>query len=270
MQLDVSVLLGVRDGMPSLMQAVESVLNQVGPSLELIIVDDGSSDETCGYLESLKRRDSRVLVLRNNVSKGLTKCLNQALRFAKGSFIARIDHDDLWLQGKLCSQVNAINQDATLVLVATGYCEEDLAGRWSRRQQLPVCETDHDIRNALYRFNPLLHSSILVRRSVIFELGGYNERFRVAQDYELWTRVLSVGKAMTLANVLCVRRLGDNNISIRREREQRLNALRAKFSWAKTNGFSYQLLVPALRDLAVILAPQALKAALRKSRVATP
>jgi hypothetical protein len=129
---------------------------------------------------------------------------------------------------------------------------------------MPLCQTDKEIREALYRFNPFFHSSIVARLEFINELGGYNERFVYAQDYELWVRLLHRTQAANLAETLCFRRTGDKNISVRKERAQRLNALKAKILWARLNGFKKEILPPVLRDLAVVLAPNAIKKFVRR------
>lgn len=261
--IDVSVLLAVHNGQPYLIDAVNSVLSQYGPALELVVIDDGSTDSSAAWLADLSGKDDRVQVIRNHEARGLTCCLNQALRMARGRYIARIDHDDLWLPGKLARQFEVFELNTELVLVATAYCEEDLAQRWQRPSILPVIETDMEIREALYRFNPFFHSSIMFKREVIDHIGGYNETYRYAQDYEMWTRILACGRGHTIPDVLCVRRVGEENISIRKERAQRFNALRAKFAWCSRNGFSRQVIMPALRDLLIVILPGAIKSMVR-------
>ena len=261
--IDISVILAVNNGMPQLCEAVVSVLNQNGPTFELIIIDDGSTDTGFSWLSDLSAGDDRIRIFRNDEARGLTCSLNQALRVARGRYIARIDHDDLWLPGKMAKQFSLFDLDPELVLVATAYCDEDLAQRLQRPSILPVLEKDMEIREALYRFNPFFHSSIMFKREVIDRIGVYNETYRYAQDYEMWTRILTCGRGHTIPDVLCVRRVGAENISIRKERAQRFNALRAKFAWCSRNGFSWQVITPALRDLLIVILPRAIKSVVR-------
>ncbi len=261
--VDASVLMAVRNGMPHLAKAVTSVLNQTGPTLELIIIDDGSTDAGVCWLADFSEKDDRVRIIRNDESRGLTCSLNQALRVARGRYIARIDHDDFWLPGKLARQLEVFEQNAELVLVATAYREEDLDNCWQRPSILPASVTDIEIRQTLYCFNPFFHSSIMFRREVIDRIGGYNENYRFAQDYEMWTRILTCGRGHTIPDVLCVRRVGEENISIRKERAQRFNALRAKFAWCSRNGLSWRVITPALRDLLIVFLPGSIKTMVR-------
>jgi glycosyltransferase involved in cell wall biosynthesis len=259
----VSVLLAVRNGLPYLTEAVTSVLMQIGPSLELIAIDDCSDDGSGTWLNTLAAKDGRVRVVRNDVALGLTRSLNQALAMARGQYIARIDHDDLWLDDKLTKQASYLEQHPEVGLLGTAYLEEAISGCWSRPPLLPLCQTDAEIRAALYCFNPFLHSSIMIRRDLLISLGGYDEGYRYAQDYALWARVLKHTQAATLPEVLCLRRVGEANISFRKERAQRFNAMRAKLTWAKYNGPSPRILIPLLRDLAVFISPEWFRRAVR-------
>ena len=260
----ISVVLCVKNGCPYITQAITSVINQNYKNFELILINDASSDGTLDLIREIQSKDDRVVLVNNDKSIGLTKSLNVGLKAAKGIFVARIDHDDLWLKDKLSRQLEAFELDDGILLVATAYEEEDLFGRWRRTPILPVCVSDKEIRQVLYRFNPFFHSSIMIRRSTLEQLGGYDESYRYAQDYELWTRVLKCGRAVTLPQVLCIRRMGDGNISLRKERAQRFNALRAKLAWCARNGASWRVVVPVLRDLMVIITPSWLKAAVRR------
>jgi len=262
--IDVSILLCVRNGMPYLRDAVNSVLEQTGPLFELIAVDDGSIDESLNWLEQLAFKDKRLVVVRNYSSRGLTYSLNKALAIARGKYIARIDHDDIWLSEKLIRQVEFLDNHDDLVLVATAYKEADTFKGWKRNPILPICTNDSEIRLALYKYNPFCHSSIIVRRSILNSINGYDESFKYAQDYELWTRVLTLGRAITLPEVLCIRRVGENNISTVKERAQRFNALRAKIYWCVRSHFSLRVLLPVFNDIIIILSPTWLKNSIRK------
>jgi glycosyltransferase involved in cell wall biosynthesis len=238
--------------LPYLNDAIESIFSQVEISFELIIVDDASMDGTSDYLNKLSSDYSNVLVLTNKKSIGLTKSLNIAIGFSQGQYIARIDHDDYWLPGKLKRELIEFQNDKDMVLVGTSYIEKSF-------EDSILCvsphQTDKQIRRALYSLNPILHSSVMFKRELIEKLGAYNESFIYAQDYEYWTRLLSLGKGSILSDVLCVRRVCDSNISVRKARAQRFNALRAKLLWTIRNGFSFRIVLPIFRDCIVICMP---------------
>lgn len=244
-------------------EALSSVLQQSYQDIRLIVVDDSSVDQTRLVLNDFASSDSRVIVLSNNCSLGLTKSLNKALDVAVTPWIARIDHDDVWHPEKLSRQMNFLASNPEIDLLGTAYKEMDEDGGNLRNAVLPLCRTDKEIRKALYQFNPFFHSSIVARRDIVQELGGYNERFVYAQDYELWVRLLHRTQAAILPVVLCYRRVGDDNISVRKERTQRFNALKAKILWARLNGVKKDVFLPALRDISVVLAPDTVKKLVR-------
>lgn len=252
----VSVLLAVRNGGEHVESAIDSVLSQVFSFYELIVVDDGSTDDTSKILCGLADNVERMRIIKNEGSVGLTRSLNIALAASCGMYVARIDHDDVWSPEKLKKQLAFLEVHPEVGLLGTAYKEMSMDGLSMRDPLLPFCQSDSEIRRALYQYNPFFHSSIVVRRDLLLSVGGYNERFIYAQDYELWVRLLCHSQAANLPEVLCFRRTGELNISFRKNREQRLNALRAKLLWARLNGFSLDVLGPALRDLAVVCFPE--------------
>ena len=265
MTVTVSVLCSVRNGGDVLESAISSVLQQSHKDITLLIVNDASVDKTTDVLDRYAARDSRVKILTNSVSKGLTRSLNMALALVDTPWVARIDHDDLWHTKKLEKQLLYLKSHPHIGLLGTAYQElhSDVSGQLIDAI-LPLCQTDEEIRKALYQFNPFFHSSIMVKRELIQKVGGYNEQFVYAQDYELWVRLLSLTKAAILPEILCYRRVGAENISIRKERSQRRNALRSKLLWTKLNGYQKILLPAVVRDLAVIVTPKMIKSVIRK------
>lgn len=182
----VSVLMGVHDGRHHLGEAVESVLAQTMGDLELIVVDDASTDGTAELLA--RCGDPRLVVLRNEENLGLTRSLNRALGAARGAFVARQDADDRSRPQRLERQ---------LAFLAT-HRDVGICGAWVRHldgEGRPV-GTGHpptgpdELTQALQLRNDLVHGTILARREVLEELGGYREAFRYAQDYDLYLRAL--------------------------------------------------------------------------------
>ena len=182
----VTVLLAVRDGARYLREALVSVLEQSFTSFELLVVDDGSTDETPEILQSY--RDSRLVVLHNAHSVGLTRSLNIGLRAARGEYIARLDADDACEPDRLATQVAFLESHPDVAALATGYVKIDSAGRSHGPRPAPLGRTD--LRWRLLFHNPLVHSSVMIRTRVLDAVGGFDEAFRYAQDYALWCRIV--------------------------------------------------------------------------------
>ena len=180
----VSVVLPVRDGGPFLREAVESVLAQTLSSLELVVVDDGSSDETPAILASVG--DSRLKVLRQE-PRGLVEALNRGAGAARAPYLARMDADDGSLPRRLELQVAVLDVDPAAGLVGCGIERMDEAGRALDSWLLPA--DDEALRRRLLLRNPFAHGSVVIRRRAFDDAGGYRSDYGANEDYDLWRRI---------------------------------------------------------------------------------
>jgi glycosyltransferase involved in cell wall biosynthesis len=224
--------MSVWNGAPWVGAAVESVLGQTAGDLELIVIDDDSTDATPGILEAF--RDPRLLVERR-ARGGLTSALTRALRLARAPLVARLDSDDLALPERLERQLAYLSAHPDVGLVGTAAREVDATGCDVAIVRPPV--DDAGIRRALIRRNPFVHSSVVMRRVAVEQAGGYDEAFPVAQDYDLWMRMSRVTRMANLAEPLVVRRLGAGRVSEERDTE-RLKA-EASVRWRAVRSGAY-------------------------------
>jgi glycosyltransferase involved in cell wall biosynthesis len=201
----VSVLMGVRDGGDYLRQAVDSVLAQTLGDLELIVVDDGSSDDTPAVLASYD--DSRLVLLRNERNLGLTPSLNVALAAARGRYVARQDADDRSLPTRLERQVAFLDARTDISLCGSWARLVDGEGRLRARGRPP--SEPHEIARGLLVENKIFHGTVLARRELMEELGGYREAFRYSQDYDLCLRAVEHHRLANLPEELYELRFHD-------------------------------------------------------------
>ncbi len=235
----VSALMGVRDGVPWVWDAVESLLAQTAPDLEVIVVDDGSTDGTPDLLRAIP--DPRLRVERQPPA-GLTRALNRALGLARAPLLARLDADDLALPERLARQQAFLAAHPEVGLLGTGAREVDAGGREVARVTPPA--DDAGIRRALIRRNPFVHSSVVMRRAAVERVAGYDERLPVAQDYELWMRLSRVTRLANLPEPLVIRRLLPGRVSARREADRL--AAEARVQWRARALGRLPLVVPRL------------------------
>ena len=182
----ISVLLPAFNAAPVLCASVQSVLDQTFGDFELLIVNDGSTDETAAILREI--RDPRVRVLTNPTNRGLTRSLNRALAEARGEFIARQDADDLSEPHRFEKQIAFLRARPHVALLGTAGWRVNSSARTTGSNDLP---TTHDaILWTSVTDNPFLHTSIMFRRAVIAgEFGGYDEEYLICQDFALWSRI---------------------------------------------------------------------------------
>jgi Glycosyl transferase family 2 len=166
----------VRDGERFLADAVESVLAQTEPELELVVVDDGSTDGTARLLAGLS--DARVRVL-TQPARGLTAALNAGCAEAAAPVIARMDADDVALPERLERQLAFLDSHPDVALLGGGIVLVDEQGREFDREPAPATLD-------LGERNDLVHGTVAMRTDAFRELGGY--RLDQAEDYDLWLR----------------------------------------------------------------------------------
>jgi len=259
----VSVLMSVRDGAPWVREAVESVLGQTAGDLELIVIDDGSTDATAALLASIQ--DPRFRVERQP-HRGLTPSLNRALGLARAPLVARLDADDLALPERLARQRAFLDTHPEVGLLGTAAREVDAAGREIGVVSPP--EDDAAIRRLLIRRNPLVHSSVMMRREALEEAGGYDESLPVAQDYDLWMRMSRVTRLANLPSPLVVRRLLLGRVGAARDTERLAAEARVRWRAVRSGAYPWWCVAFMLRPLAAWLLPASLRRVLRRTRPA--
>lgn len=183
----VTVLMAVHNGLPYLPQAIRSVLGQTFSDLELLIVDDGSTDGTSACVRSF--RDARIRLICNTECIGQTRSLNIGLREAHGQYLARLDADDVCLSERLERQVHYLEEHPEVLLVGTRMEGIDEEGRRTEFFGKPLNDFGTFIGCLVLGACPIGHPTVLGRRSAIMQLGGYDERYRIGQDYDLWIRL---------------------------------------------------------------------------------
>ncbi len=194
----VSVVLPVRNGERFIAAAVDSILAQTYPRLELLAVDDASDDATPAILAGY--RDPRLRIIRLPCRAGGTAARNTGIRNARGPLVAAMDADDVAAPERLAQQVAFLQQHPDYGMVSCAFDCIDSSGRLLDRVHPPTA--DGDIRAALIRANPFAHSALLARRAALEDVGLYNEGNRYAQDYDLYLRLAERWRVACLPEVL--------------------------------------------------------------------
>ncbi|HAE36355.1 TPA: hypothetical protein DCX66_02840 [Candidatus Nomurabacteria bacterium] len=180
-------------------RSIDSVIAQSNSNWELLIIDDGLTDNTEEIVKEYIKKDRRIIFLKNEKNLGIQKTLNKGIKESKGEYIARIDDDDEWVDtDKLKKQVEFLNDNSGHVLVGTGVIVVNENGKELFRYLLP--ESDMEIRNKILTKSCFIHSSIMFRKNVVVDLGGYDEskETRHVEDYDLWLKLGTVGKLVNL------------------------------------------------------------------------
>ena len=196
----VSIVLPVRNEEKFLEECLKSILQQTLTHWELIAVDDHSTDESHQILETFAQRDSRVRIFKNP-GNGISDCLNFAIYLAKSSLIARMDGDDLMEPKRLEIQVDHLDKNKKVGLIASQVEPFPKAIKTQRKgYELYVQWTNEILTPGEHSINrfvdcPFAHPSIIFRKSLIDCYGGYANGI-FPEDFELWLRWMGHGVVM--------------------------------------------------------------------------
>ena len=189
---------------------INSVLGQTYRNLELIIVDDGSTDNTVQIINNFN--DNRIKVYRNETNCGITASLNKALALSKGKYIARIDADDMMDPERVSKQVQFLEEskNSQIMLVGSHHYIINKDGILVSFKQYPIL--DHEIRS-LYAFqNPFSHPTTMMRAHIVKQIG-YSDQYPHVEDYHLWGQILRQYKAANIPEYLTYYRVHEQNTS---------------------------------------------------------
>ncbi|MEW6533127.1 MAG: glycosyltransferase [Thermodesulfobacteriota bacterium] len=201
-QTAITVLLSVFNGRRFVREAVESILAQTFQDFEFLIIDDGSTEPISELINSYQ--DPRIRLVRQE-NRGLARSLNRGIEEATGEFIARMDADDVSAPRRLEVQHEAISLNRDLDLVGSFFRVIDDRGEVVEEKQILIDEYYRLWR--LQFHNNYAHGSIMFRKSAVAVAGMYNEQLRVAQDYDLWSRVCRPGNSCVIPEYLYSHRI---------------------------------------------------------------
>jgi glycosyltransferase involved in cell wall biosynthesis len=214
-----TVLIGCWNNAATLERAARSILSQTLEDIELIVVDDGSTDESLEVARSLGDERVRCLALSH---RGISRSLNAGLHEARAPFVAIQDADDWSEPERLEREVAVLESAPDVAVVGCRMHEVDEDGR-------PLAPRTSfragDVGDVLMRFNPIPNTSACLRREAVLSAGGYDPRYRTAMEYDLWLRLAEQYRIVALDEALATRVMSRTNVAARREREQIAEAI---------------------------------------------
>ena len=219
----VSVVIAVYNSENYIARSIESILNQTYKNIELIIVDDSSSDNTHDILEKYKDYESITIVF-NQYNLGIAKSRNIGGKIAKGKYIAVQDADDVSLVTRIENQVEFLETRKDVVVLGTKRINIKNNVKNSGHYY-----DENKINNIVYLSNPIAHTSAMIRKDIYDKVNGYNETYETTVDYELYIRLIEYGKIAMLKEELVEYYIHNNSISAKKRFTQCLNSAKVKY-----------------------------------------
>lgn len=224
----VTALMSVHNNAKSLDKSLESIAKQ-SYRTEILCINDASTDQTPEVLRKWQKKlGSQMKVITNPKNLGLTKSLNKGLKAIRTTYTARIDADDWWEPKKIEKQLNFSDVYRQYGLIGCWYTNH--GHQVKHRVQPPV--DDSQIRSSIIKRNPFAHSCVMFKTKLIQDLGGYDEKVRYGQDYELWLRCFNLTKFHNLPENLCHRSI-TSGISIEKQKDQMRQAVKTQIKYIR-------------------------------------
>jgi glycosyltransferase involved in cell wall biosynthesis len=210
----VSVIMTVYNGQEYLKESIESILNQSYGCIEFIIINDGSIDYSESIIKSYT--DHRIFYYHFNNNEGLANRLNFGISVAKGTYLVRMDSDDISKANRIQTQVDFMNKNLEI-----GVCGSfvEVIGSSKGIWKMPLF--DEEIKAFLISGSPFCHPSVIIRKQVLTEYNiGYSSIFQQAEDYFLWTQLAKVTKFANINECLLLYRISEKQVSRIKQKEQ--------------------------------------------------
>lgn len=206
--IDLSVIIPTFNREKFVVESVISVLNQSYKNFELIIIDDGSTDRTPEKIKEIIKiyRTFPIIYKHYDRNRGPAFARNRGAEIASGEYLAFLDSDDLWLKNKLKEQINFMR--------ANNYSISQTEEIWIRNgkrvnQMKKHKKPSGNIFEESLKLCVVSPSSVIIKKDIFFELGGFDENFLACEDYDLWLRLSLKYPVYLLPKKLIIKRAGN-------------------------------------------------------------
>lgn len=208
----VSIVIPVYNGSDFLREAVDSALAQSWPNVEVIVVDDGSDDG--GRTEEIARSYGERIRYFRKENGGVASALNRGIREMEGEYFSWLSHDDVYYPGKIQTQMDFVRKEGRDVILYADYDCIDRHSRILRTVRIPFIEP-RALRAALITLYPVNGCTVLAPKSFLTAVGGFDERWKTTQDYDLWFRLAKHYDFLHIPEVLIQSRIHPGQGSLR-------------------------------------------------------
>lgn len=206
----ISVIMPAYNAEATIKESIDSILSQTYRDFELIVINDGSRDDTERIIKSYK--DSRIKLLNNGINRGLIYSLNRGINSATGDLLARMDADDISLPQRFEKQVACFLHNPHLIACGTKI-------EYFGNTKLPSGKyitkvSDKDNKELLLFTACFAHPTVMLRRDILIQYNlSYDEKFKNCEDYKFWIDLMEYGEFYNIPEILLMYRQSDTQIT---------------------------------------------------------
>lgn len=248
----ISIIMGIYNGAEKIESAINSLLGQTYEDFEILICDDGSTDNSYEVITRLSEIDHRIKVLKNAKNLGLSSTLNKCIEHSQGEYIARMDDDDISYPKRLETQLSFLEKNKEFALVGTSRNLFDKEGIWGTH----IVKGERK-KNEIFLGKTFIHPSVMIRKDALIDVGCYSESSSIGrtEDYDLWCKLYSRGyKGYNLDDIL-INYYEARDSYTKRKFKYRICEYRLKKKWYKELGIHKKYYIYMYRPLIVGLIP---------------
>ncbi|ALF08809.1 glycosyltransferase family 2 protein [Parageobacillus thermoglucosidasius] len=255
MNVKVSIIMGIYNCEKTLNESIDSILNQTYDNWELIMCDDGSTDNTYQIALEYSRKDKRIQVIKNGKNMGLAKTLNNCLEISTGEYIMRHDGDDIMVRDRIEKQIKFMNTHDCDACGAGAYVFDE-KGVWGIRQPPMLPDKRCMIVSA-----PFIHPTVIMKKESLLRVGGYSDTKLTRQrleDYDLWIKFFEHNFILKNIQEPLIYYREDRNAYSRRKKKFRLAETSARLDACKRLNIPYSQRIFALKPLVAMVIPNSI------------
>lgn len=255
----ISIIMGIYNCASTLDEAIQSILNQSINNWELIMCDDGSTDETFSIAKKYEDKyPDQIIVLNNNQNMGLNYTLNKCLYKASGEYIARMDGDDISLPDRLKVEATFLDEHPEYAIVSTPMIYFDENGDWGQGTSIEKPKVKDFVFHAPFH----CHAPCMIRKKAFLDVGGYtvDKKLIRFEDCNLWYKLYALGYRGYNLKLPLYKMRDDRNAYIRRNPKIRMRGIYVQFIGFKLVKMPIRyypfLIVEFLKNLFIIMLPE--------------
>jgi glycosyltransferase EpsE len=261
--IKISIILPVFNAEKYLLECLQSIENQTYTNWELVIINDGSMDNSDSIIvDFIQKLPNKVQYFHLKENYGTPYGLNLGIQHAKGEYIARIDNDDIMLPNRLEVQFVFLENHLDIGIVGSYAIDINERGEFIQLRTVPI--NNQSIKALLLKDCPMIHPSVMIRKDILTHSVAYQNKYRYAEDYDLWIRLADKTQFANLPEPLIKRRVHSHQITF--SKKGHYDTLRVKFDHFVVTKTLFQNHWYLWRHIFILLTPTPLFLFLKKRK----